>query len=76
VFDNFRFENSEYNCMGSQVVWCSNARARYLVQNKEFPDWFREHVGIMVCFLFKRIGKIDLSIFCDDTDHAVGAKKW
>jgi hypothetical protein len=28
------------------------------IQNKEFPDWFRGHVCIMVCFLFKRIGKL------------------
>jgi hypothetical protein len=45
------------------------------IQNKEFPDWFREHVGIMVCFLLKK-KKIYLTIFCDGTDHAFGAKKW
>jgi hypothetical protein len=24
------------------------------IQNREFPNWFREHVGIMVYFIFKK----------------------
>jgi len=28
------------------------------IQNREFPNWFREHVGIMVYFIFKKEEKL------------------